>query len=267
MKQIRDVCHEYDGLTLIHQNQPGMLLHEHTHASHEVLIPIEGQFRVNIADKSWRVTPSEMFWIPNGTAHSFSSVQEKHGERLILLFDENIWRKWNGSRRGATLFPCHQLIKELSFYLVSMSSKHSCAPLVDVLFSIVSDVLKEHPEVIRHAEHNHFEPVIHRALEALAARFTEDLSIEDISAFAGTSSRNLTRLFSRYVGISPKQVLIKYRIQEACRLLRESKLSITDIAYESGFGSLSRFIEAFRSHVGLLPSDYRAQASNPTRSV
>ena len=266
MKRGADVCVELPGLTLIHQNQPGLLIHNHVHESHEVLIPLEGDFTVTISDKSWRVNPSEMFWLPNGTHHSFSSDDNRCGERLVLLFDEKVWNKWKGVKRAATLFPCHQLIKELSFYIITKGSKVSGTALVDALISIVSEVVGQHSEVLGRAEDVELDPATRKALDALAARFTDDLTIEELAGVAGTSPRHLSRLFSRQVGMSPKQLLIKYRIQEACRLLRDSRLSVTDVAFESGFGSLSRFIEAFRSQVGMLPSDYRGQASTRTKA-
>jgi transcriptional regulator GlxA family with amidase domain len=88
--------------------------------------------------------------------------------------------------------------------------------------------------------------------------FVQEISVEAIALHAQVTTRTLLRLFSEDLGLSPKQVLTKYRVQEACRLLRETHLSVTNVAFESGFGSLSSFVESFRNQVGVLPSDYKA---------
>jgi AraC-like DNA-binding protein len=267
MRRGGDVCREFEGLTLIHQNQPNLFVHEHVHDCHEVLIPLQGHCEISLVGKTWQVTPSEMFWLPLGTQHSFLGGGGELGERLILLFDEKLWKKWKGTSRAATLFPTHQLIKELSFFLMTKKQGLSDSALIDAIVSIISEAVSHHAEIDGRAHDSTLDAATKRALDTLALRFTEELSVDDLAAAAGTSSRNLSRLFSQHLGVTPKQMLIRYRVHEACRLLRDTQLSVTDVAFESGFGSLSRFIEAFRSQVGVLPSDYRGSAALQNKKI
>jgi len=254
-----DLAVDLQGVTLVHQNQPRFWVHEHSHEQHEVLIPLSGTFELTLADKKHHVMPEQMFWLPEGTKHAFASDASTQGERLIILFEPELWKKWRGTTRTATIFPSHQLIKEIAFYLLSGSQKGSRDALTNALVAMISDVVCQHPEIDSQTTSTLENQTVKKALEIIAAGFTDDLSIDDLAARVGVAPRTLSRLFAEHVAISPKQVLIRHRVQEACRLLRDTRLSVTDVAFEAGFGSLSRFIESFRAQVGVLPSDYRTR--------
>jgi AraC-like DNA-binding protein len=57
--------------------------------------------------------------------------------------------------------------------------------------------------------------------------------------------------------VPPYRYLIRWRIDYASQLLRESSLSVTQVCHRSGLNSLSHFITTFRLHTGLSPSQYR----------
>ena len=63
------------------------------------------------------------------------------------------------------------------------------------------------------------------------------------------------------LGVTPHQYLVRSRLRHAARRLAEDDSTITDIAYDVGFGDLSYFNRAFRRRYGASPSDVRAQAT------
>lgn len=87
--------------------------------------------------------------------------------------------------------------------------------------------------------------------------FTENLSLEDIANYAGFSKYYFERIFTEYTGQTFYQYLQQIRINYAQTLLSNSKLSITDIAYQSGFVSSTAFTRAFKKCTGYPPSDFR----------
>jgi AraC-like DNA-binding protein len=254
-----DLSITINGVTLIHQNRPSLWLPEHCHEQHEVLIPLIGEFEVSVEEQNFSVKPNQMFWLPLGTKHTFSDVSTDSSERLIILIESELWRKCKGADRKATIFPSHQLIKELAFYLLVQGRETSSDAIVGALLATLSDVLAFHTEISPPAAAKLFNQHVQTAMRILEKEFMDEITIENLASRVGIAPRTLSRLFSEHVGLSPKQVLIRHRVEEACRLLRGSQLTITDVAFESGFGSLSRFIESFRAQVGLLPSDYRAR--------
>jgi AraC family transcriptional regulator len=93
----------------------------------------------------------------------------------------------------------------------------------------------------------------------MAEHVSEEFSLERLAARAGLSKFHFQRLFKTAVGVSPSQYLIDLRMNEARRLLRETKKSVIDVALEVGYANPSHFAQLFRRQTGLSPSDYRRQ--------
>jgi AraC family transcriptional regulator, regulatory protein of adaptative response / DNA-3-methyladenine glycosylase II len=74
------------------------------------------------------------------------------------------------------------------------------------------------------------------------------------------SSRQLRRIMRKEWGVSPIQLILTRRLLLAKQLLTETALPVTEIAFASGFSSLRRFNDAFRSRYGLSPTHLRAKA-------
>ncbi|PMK02438.1 AlkA N-terminal domain-containing protein [Vibrio sp. 10N.261.55.A7] len=83
--------------------------------------------------------------------------------------------------------------------------------------------------------------------------------IESLSDRLGISSRYLRRLFQTYLGLSPKQYAQNHQLMFAKQLLHNSNLSVTDIAFASGFNSVRRFNDAFKNTLKLTPTQVRKQ--------
>src|SRR5450631_4287321 len=84
--------------------------------------------------------------------------------------------------------------------------------------------------------------------------------VGDLAASLGISDRHLRRVTEAELGVSPIQLAQTQRLLLAKRLLRETSLSQTDIAFASGFGSVRRFNALFKSRYGLSPRAVRGKA-------
>ena len=84
-------------------------------------------------------------------------------------------------------------------------------------------------------------------------------SVEQLAERLGIGPRHLHRLFIQHVGASPLAVAQTRRLHFAKRLIDDTRLSMTDIALASGFGSLRRFNDAFRGTYGRAPRDLRRE--------
>ena len=83
---------------------------------------------------------------------------------------------------------------------------------------------------------------------------------------AGTTARSLQRLFHRYVGVGPKWVLQRYRLQDAAAAIDAGEVDdLASLAADLGWFDQAHFSRDFRSSVGVTPSEYLAQAGQPTR--
>lgn len=98
-----------------------------------------------------------------------------------------------------------------------------------------------------------------RALRLLEEGALDTGDVEALGARLGMSGRHLRRLFEEHIGASPIEVARARRVLGAKRLLEDTELSITEIAFASGFGSLRRFNEEMRRAFGRPPRALRAE--------
>ncbi len=96
-----------------------------------------------------------------------------------------------------------------------------------------------------------------RVAEVIGARFAERLSIETIATAVGSSPHRVMRAFKKSCGMSIGDYLTGVRVSQAQRLLVQTDAKMLDVALRSGFGSSSRFYDAFTTAVGQTPSAYR----------
>jgi AraC family transcriptional regulator len=95
------------------------------------------------------------------------------------------------------------------------------------------------------------------ARDVIMEQFRETLTLETLSQWAMLSPNHLIRTYKQAFGVTPHQHVVRLRLDEAGRLLRTSKLSISDICAVVGFESLGSFSAVFRRETGLSPLQYR----------
>ena len=96
-------------------------------------------------------------------------------------------------------------------------------------------------------------------LEFAAAHRDEDLSLTALAARAGLSAFHLHRVFSAAAGETPKQFILRLRLERAAILLLRNDDSVLNVALACGFGSHEAFCRAFRRRFGMRPVDYRTR--------
>lgn len=85
------------------------------------------------------------------------------------------------------------------------------------------------------------------------------VTVEQLSAEAGLTTDQLERRMRRVFGLSPKQFVVKARVEEAARLLASTDHSLADIAVSCGWYDQSAFTRQFTRVVGCTPGEYRAR--------
>lgn len=95
------------------------------------------------------------------------------------------------------------------------------------------------------------------AVRFMKRNLSAPLSVADVSHSVHVSPSHFTRMFRERMGRSPYEFLLNLRIDAAKRLLKSSRLSIAEIASETGFGSQSNFIYAFHEKTGMSPGRFR----------
>lgn len=100
----------------------------------------------------------------------------------------------------------------------------------------------------------------------ISSHCTEELNLEQLSEMAGFSKFHFSRLFKQFSGQSFYQYVSQKRIEHAEILLASGEKSITDVAADSGFESMSAFIRMFKLQKGMTPTQFRKMYSRNSQS-
>ncbi len=87
--------------------------------------------------------------------------------------------------------------------------------------------------------------------------FTRSIPLSEVADLVSMSEQAFSRYFKNKTGKTFTQFVNEYRLVHASKLLSEEHLSITNIAYESGFNNFSHFNKQFKAYTGKSPSQYR----------
>ncbi len=196
---------------------------------------------------SFLVRPDRAVWVPPGMPHEWY-VPTATWDCSLYIAPARLEAAPNFL--GYHVLHVTPLVRELIRHLCVRSYPFDDAPtgrLVDVLL----DLLQQMPV--------HRDPLAMpkdpRLIELCSALITNPGDVDSLSRWAarlGISERNLTRIFHKETGTSFRQWRQTVRLGHAIESLRKGE-SVTSVALECGYSSLSAFIEAFKQQFGMTP--------------
>ena len=247
----------------------------HWHNDMEILCPVRGNYTAILPKETYVLRPEDILFIGAGTIHDLPAAPE--GVRLIFQISWTPLREINGLDTAISrLSPCclitpenspsihhelHRCLMEIrDLYLQSpiLSEASIYARALEMLSLIFRDrkILPD-PETAgkgRALQHNE---TMQQICDYLSEHCNENLTLDDVASLAGFSKFYFERLFRDYTDMSFYQYLITRRISYAEKLLSDSGMPITEIAFRSGFSSSAAFSKAFRQAKGSTPSQFR----------
>ncbi|MCM0648191.1 response regulator [Clostridium swellfunianum] len=98
--------------------------------------------------------------------------------------------------------------------------------------------------------------IVETAKKYIEMNYTKEISLEEIASYVSVSSFYLSRVFSKKVGLTYKDYLIKLRMEKAKQLLREGKKSIKEVSIEVGYSDQNYFSKAFKKYYDKSPKEF-----------
>lgn len=176
-----------------------------------------------------------------GKWSGFSADEEKILGKMLI---NRSGRLGKNEKIGSLLSEIHKEINETRvFYKTRVHSLCSEIIIEAARGTIVSE--KSSKEIIL------------KALSKMEENISEDWTLEKLSSIAGLGTTAFIDGVKETLGLSPKNYLLRLRIEKAKVLLAEKKESITEIAFSLGFSSSQHFSQIFRKYTGFSPKEYK----------
>lgn len=245
----------------------------HEHSAVEIVLTLEGAVDYETEGKTWHVAENDIIVIPPGMPHSLNMGE--HSRRHLFLFEPDAIYGMRDVKSVAAGFnkvfllndgsAAHTEIRQLLMKTVEAYNEQDfmwntvCYSYMMQMYAILGQLyLTGARGVRRPSQTNPESEIITGAMTYIDNHYREDLTLDDIAAFAGFSRFYFSRCFKKQTGSSFKDYLCQKRLQVAMDLLIRTNKSMRDIAVESGFGSVATFNRTFREKKNCTPTQYRA---------
>ncbi len=106
------------------------------------------------------------------------------------------------------------------------------------------------------------QPKLLEVVALMEANLEEPIELAEMAAYVGVSRRQLERLFQKYLRCSPSRYYLQLRLTRARQLLKQTSLSIIEVASACGFVSTPHFSKCYREYFGQPPRDERLGAGS-----
>ena len=220
---------------------------------------IAGEGQIETGGRLFRPSQGDVYLLPVGSAHCYRSDPSHPWEKIWMnvrgsLCDFLVRSYGLGSQ---TLFPACPILPLFQEFLRLCENREENEEALyrrtPLLFHEILQNLAAHTE-----GQNSRIPQPAARLRALLDRHLYDsLSISDFSREANLSPSQLTRIFRREYGCAPYDYLLSQKITAACMLLKNTGLSVKEIAYRLAFSDEHYFSNLFKQKTGVSPGQYR----------
>jgi AraC family transcriptional regulator of arabinose operon len=230
---------------------------------HQVIFCTGGSGILLVKGKKYQISSGQGFFIYPGISHEYYPVSEPW---------ETHWITFRGSAiadlfaalcfENKPVFTIYDLdIVDNLFKQIIANGKSklidkgyfSSALLYTFLITLKS-AISEIPLIRKENNLNQILPVI----SYIDINYNRQLSLKELADEINVSPQYLCRLFKQCYGMRPFEYVTKKRLQEAKKLLLENKLTVSDIAGETGYNDASYFCAVFKHYERITPNEFRA---------
>ncbi|MCR5376781.1 MAG: AraC family transcriptional regulator [Lachnospiraceae bacterium] len=249
----------------------------HWHSAAELIMPIENDYQVTIGRQIFHLGESDILFIPPGVLHSLQAPAQ--GRRMIFLFNFSPITSLQdfssllailsqpillSSLDKDTHTEAVRLIQQMIDIYPDRTEPLRVAMIYSYLIQlfvligrrhIMKDLPAQDPKSRKQAD---CYERLNASMNYINANYMNDITVEDAAKIAGFSKFHFSRLFKQFTEQTFCGYLNQRRINAAETLLLNPRLSITDVALQSGFSSLSTFNRAFRTIKSCTPSEFKS---------
>lgn len=252
-----------------HTSNPGPIGIPHFHKNYEILIPTVGTTQVTVDGGCYTVGPGQAVMI-----HPFQTHHLRLSQSAWIwcsVFSANLVGGLNavlqGKKPANPVFSPHE--STTRFFLEEMMrhfypyrgyeqlSEAQRLAAKAALYAMGCDYISK-TEFLQSAMDEKSENLAVRVAHYIEGHFKNEITLRDVARELGYNYQYLSNTFHTLFGIHFKTLLNQYRMEHAIRLLQETTLPITQVAFESGFQSLRTFNHVCAELLQRSPTDIRS---------
>lgn len=228
----------------------------HLHKSYEVFFVAEGEVTVHISGIDFTVKKDECAVILPGQYHSYQT--EDHSLAWLCIFSSDFLPDLKDhSKKKQKHYP---IISAPSAYLwEKLSAADNVFSKKAILYDLAARYISS-PSSIEFPSKN--DDMICQIVQYLDEHFRESISLHSLADYFGYNYRYMSGIINRCFNTSFSKVIQQYRIDYACRLLRETGDSITEISSLCGFDTTRSFNRCFKEIMEMTPKKYRGEITD-----
>lgn len=250
----------------------------HYHNAYEIYYLLEGERFYFIKDKIYHIKKGDLVIIDTYELHKTIDAGVPVVERILINFKYEALSYLFQQNQALELLSCFQkrvnvlkldsqeqsFIHGLLFKMLAESRNSSAESMLYLKLLLTELLIFLCRRTAQNTEipQEHTNP-LHEKVSEIAGYINENyshrLTLASLSEAFFLSSFYLSRIFKEVTGFSFVEYLNNVRTRQACRLLAESSLNITEIAEKVGYDSITHFGRTFKSIVGVSPKAYRKQ--------
>ena len=251
-----------------HTSNPGPIGVPHFHKNYEILVPMIGSTQVTIEGRVYVIQPGEAVLVHPFQIHSLHIAQRSYlwcsvfsaqlvGTLHPMLEGTKPRHPVFRPSEGVTRF----FLEEMMRYFDTWRGWRTLTNLQKLavkssLYAMGSEYLGQ-VELLPDGGTRSAENMAVGVTRYIAEHFKNGITLQDVAKELGYNYQYLSKSFHLLFGINFKKLLNQYRMEHAMTLLLESKMPVTQIAFESGFQSLRTFNYVCRETFGKSPSEIR----------
>jgi len=241
----------------------------HWHSDLEIIYCSEGLARIMINKEEYSLMPGDIMLIGSCMPHEV--LDSGMNTEVILIsvgsffctseiFKEIAKNKFTDPVLRGDADVMHQ-ISIISRSLVGTRIAKDSLELRGRLYLLLDILVKKMPAVINTSEDHKKRLMvtmkIQNALDLVAQRYSEDVTLDDVAEVSGYEKSAFCRMFKSATNMTFHKYLNDYRIRKAMLLLEEEHYSVSEIAAQVGFSQLKNFCRLFKENTGITPTEYR----------
>lgn len=227
----------------------------HQHSKGQLTYVEGGIAYVHIDGKSYVIPARHFVWIPKGVNHFLQVRHQATAIRTLYFYTAGDDSDSFYNKLG--IYPISNLLHEMIIYTGQwhghIDAQNQHFTFLQALKKLLPQPGTHHlPIVLPTTQNERLRPV----LQYLITHISHALTLHSVSKHFGISERTLSRLFQQMLSISFLQYLKQLRMVKAVELMLQTDLTLSQIAFATGYASLSAFSNTFYQLTHIRPSSF-----------